>query len=266
MRRSGCGRPSAARIGRLSHGPVSTAGGQVPSFSPPSTSRSARCRRASSGPQMASRGWRPKVGRTISGSSMAASSAGHSPPSIASLPVQAARRRASASASASPASPDHSASGEAIRLGRGDGGVEQRVRARRLPPSARQDPRSRHRAGRSGPARRCRSAGSPNLASSILARNAARPARPASGRAGTCGRAGARRRAAPRGRRPGCTADASAARAGRPARSRRRPRPPGRAAAWPAACRRAACRPNRRCRCSSAAARRRRGGQGRGRA
>ena len=113
MRRSGCGRPSVARIGRLSQGPVSTAGGQVPSFSPPSTSRSARCRRASSGPQMASRGWRPKLGRTISGSSMVASRAGHSPPAMASLPVQAARRRASASASASPASPDHSASVEA---------------------------------------------------------------------------------------------------------------------------------------------------------
>ena len=113
MRRSGCGRPSAARIGRLSQGPVSTAGGQVPSFSPPSTRRSARCRRASSGPQMASRGWRPKLGRTISGSSMVASSAGHSPPAMAALPAQAARRRASASASASPASPDHSASAEA---------------------------------------------------------------------------------------------------------------------------------------------------------
>ena len=65
----------------------------------------------------------------------------------------------------------------------------------------------------------------------------------ASARAGTCDRAGARRRARRRGRRPACTADASAGRAGLRARSARRRRRPAPAAGRRTACRQAACPP-----------------------
>ena len=174
MRRSGWGSPSAVRIGRLIHGPVSTDGGQVPSFRPPSTRRSARCRRASSGPQMARRGWRPKPGRMISGSSMADSSAGHSPPAILSWPVQAARRRARASASASPASPDHSVSAEAILSA---ASMVASSRAAGVAPAsisaANSDVAASRRSISVSTARR--SAGSPNLAFSMWARMAGMP-------------------------------------------------------------------------------------------
>ena len=55
MRRSGGSRPRSRRIGRLSQGSLRVSGGQVPSFSPPSTTRSTVCRRASSGPRMRTR-------------------------------------------------------------------------------------------------------------------------------------------------------------------------------------------------------------------
>ena len=55
-RSSGKLRPSSSRIGRLSHGSLRVSGGQVPSFNPPSTSRSTLCRRASSRPKIRIRG------------------------------------------------------------------------------------------------------------------------------------------------------------------------------------------------------------------
>ena len=65
-----CGAPAGAsrqdwRIGRLSHGSGCGPGGQIPSFKPPSTTRSACCKRASSNPRMARRGCRPNRGRTV---------------------------------------------------------------------------------------------------------------------------------------------------------------------------------------------------------
>ena len=59
MRRSGSGRPKAVIIGRLIHGLASALAGQVPSFSPARTTTSAEISRASSGPRIESRGWRP---------------------------------------------------------------------------------------------------------------------------------------------------------------------------------------------------------------
>ena len=55
MRRSGRSRPSSRRIGRLSQASLLVSGGQVPSLSPPSTTRSMLVRRASSGPRMRTR-------------------------------------------------------------------------------------------------------------------------------------------------------------------------------------------------------------------
>ena len=66
MRRSGRSRPSACRIGRLSQGSARVSGGQSPSTSPPSTTRSTVCRRASSAPKMRTRASglaRPQPGR-----------------------------------------------------------------------------------------------------------------------------------------------------------------------------------------------------------
>ena len=110
---------------------------------------------------------------------------------------------------------DHSASAEATRLGGGDGGVEQGVRRGAGLHQRRQ--------------RRCRglhpvdqlvhgAAGPSGRRSAPCRCGRGSPPGPAwaSARAGTCDRAGARRRARRRGRRPACTADASAGRAGRP--------------------------------------------------
>ena len=56
--------PKACRIGRLIQGSAAPPAGQVPSFRLPRIITSARCSRASSGPQIASRGCRPQRGRT----------------------------------------------------------------------------------------------------------------------------------------------------------------------------------------------------------
>ncbi len=127
MRRSGCCRPRSLRIGRLIHGPVSTAGGQVPSFRPPSTRRSARCKRASSGPQIERRGWRPKVGRMVSGSSIAANRPGHSPDAIAGRlgPGGAQAAQYVGQCGAGIARPQRLGRRDLLRGG--DGRVEQRV-------------------------------------------------------------------------------------------------------------------------------------------
>ena len=252
MRRSGCGRPSAARIGRLIHGPVSTAGGQVPSFSPPSTSRSARCRRASSGPQMARRGWRPKPGRMISGSSMADSSAGHSPPAIAVLagPGRAQAGQGVGQRFAGLAGPQ--------RLGRGDPSAAAMLASSRACrrgaglPSAPQVPTSRRRAGRPASRRRADPRDRRIWPSRCGRGWPACPAS-ASARAGTCGRAVASASSnaarSPPSVHSGCFSKASRATGAKPsstavtsARSK---------AAGGVSARRLR-RPNRRCRCPSA--------------
>ena len=64
MLRSGCSRPSVARMGRENHGSAPAARGQEPSFNPPRTGRSKDCSRASSGPSMARRGCCPNAART----------------------------------------------------------------------------------------------------------------------------------------------------------------------------------------------------------
>ena len=63
MRRSGRSRPSSCRIGRLSHGSLRVSGGQVPSTSPPSTTRSAVAGALRAGPRCA-RARRPSGRRT----------------------------------------------------------------------------------------------------------------------------------------------------------------------------------------------------------
>ena len=87
-------------------------------------------------------------------------------------------------------------------------------------PSRPQGPTSRHRADRSDVSTARRSARSPNAGLLDARADRRRCRRRASARAGTCGRAAAPHRAAPRDRRPACRADVSARRAGRPARSR----------------------------------------------
>ncbi len=62
IRISGDGSPANIRIGRLSHGPGSHTGGQTPSASPPSTSKSTLCNLASSKPQMNTRGCSARSG------------------------------------------------------------------------------------------------------------------------------------------------------------------------------------------------------------
>ena len=127
MRRSGCGRPSAPRIGRLSHGPVSTAGGQLPSLRPPSTRRSARCRRASSGPQidearMAAEARPDGLGRQHRGEQRRPFAAGDRRAGPSRRCAGAPARRP---APRRPRPPQRVGRGE--HLGGGDGGVEQRV-------------------------------------------------------------------------------------------------------------------------------------------
>jgi len=63
---SGDGKPSSCRIGRLSHAPVSAASGHVPSLSEPRIMTSGCCRRASNGPQIATRGCTGVRSRTFS--------------------------------------------------------------------------------------------------------------------------------------------------------------------------------------------------------
>ena len=266
MRRSGCGRPSAARIGRLIHGPVSTAGGQVPSFSPPSTRRSARCSRASSGPQIASRGWRPKRGRIVSVASIVASSAGHSPPAIGGRSCHAVRSRPAhrpaprrprpttacrpariASAAATLAS--SSACGDApVAIGATRSDVAASQPLDQIDDAAGDRLRRRTCVGRHGARSDAEAGCGLQAAQALRSSRRAASSRPARDEAQRAQRMLEQRQQVDR----------------REAASR--PRRAARAARWPAACRPAAGRPNRRCRCSSAAARRRRGAPGRGRA
>src|SRR5579875_713640 len=74
--RSGTAIPKARRICRDIHGSCSAVAGQLPSLSPPSTSRSACCNRASISPQIASRGCWPKGGRTTVSAASASNRAG----------------------------------------------------------------------------------------------------------------------------------------------------------------------------------------------
>ncbi len=57
--RSGTAISNSRRICRDIHGSCAAGPGQMPSLSPPRTTRSACCSRASTRPQIASRGWRP---------------------------------------------------------------------------------------------------------------------------------------------------------------------------------------------------------------
>ena len=193
----------------------------MPSFRPPSTRRSARCRRASSGPQMARRGWRPKRGRMVSGrqhgreqrrpfaagdrcagrSRPRAGGRGRRPALRPPRPTTASRPRRCVSAAAMVAS--SRACGVAPAC-------HQRRRGRP----------SRHRAGRSASRRRADRRHRRTWPSRHAARMRRHARVRASGRAGTCGRAAAPRRAMPARSRPsvhsGCFSKASRATGAKP--------------------------------------------------
>lgn len=59
------GKPNSVRMLWFIHGSTLSSDGQTPSFSPPRIIRSARCSRASKGPQIARRGCLFQVGRTV---------------------------------------------------------------------------------------------------------------------------------------------------------------------------------------------------------
>ena len=254
IRRSGAGRPKSARMGRLSQGPGSTSAGQVPSFSPPSTTS----RHAAGGPPGAP-GWRGAGGGRSAAVPPARPSGRRAGPDSArrsrpapSAAASAARRR-SRPRPRRPPGPEprrrRSASSLAARPRRrrhvrrrasGQAGVG---RSRALPGRRQLGQASTQIDHAPGPLR---------LQAREQAGEARRRARPAQDRA----LQGPRRRERPRPTgQPAARGCLSAASSGTGARPRRPSRRSG-AGNVPGGVSPAACRPNRRPRCPSGAARR----------
>ena len=133
IRRSGCGRPSAARIGRFSQGPVSTdwAARYRRSTRPAPADRRA-AERASSGPQIAEPGMAcRKRGRRISGGREQSREQRRASRVRGNWRDGPAKRRAQASQASSPSASPASPRPKCIRVGRGqhlgggDGGFDE---------------------------------------------------------------------------------------------------------------------------------------------
>ncbi len=104
-RRSGGGRPSAARIGRDRNGSCGAPCGHTPSSSPARTSRSALTRRDSRAPRIFRRGWAAPAVRTVSWSSRRCSRRAKSAGRASGRPSDWLIRAAISWAAASPSGP-----------------------------------------------------------------------------------------------------------------------------------------------------------------
>ena len=218
--RATAGRP-LARIGRDSHGPGSLAGGHTPSARPPSTMTSAVCRRASSRPQMNTRGCsvpsRPRSARRLR-TTAPSSTASSNPGSTSRALVRQQRQRRlhlgqpCRQRLAFLAGPQPGRAGQFVRGGESFGRFDQRGQA---PPRA--TARSRRRSAAPVPGSASSRSSNATASGSARVRSSARrsPARPGLGR-GPRRQASSRSRAAARqaaGDRPaaasGCFSSAS---------------------------------------------------------